>query len=215
MKGFALVIVDMQNYYLRSDSVYAGYYDSIYPGSLSYIRERSFGVTIPNIKKMATVFRKRDLPVIYLRLCGKSPDRLDLHRFFKKTYDDAMGKGFNGVYPVENDPEADIIDELRPEPGDIIVNKTTFSPFSSSGIDSILKSLNVSALVFTGLATSQCVETSARDASDRGYEVYQIDDAQSDYDEMVHEASLYASRGVCGGMIYNTRTFIELMKETI
>lgn len=215
MKGFALVIVDMQNYYLKDDSVYSEYYDSLYPGSLAYIRERSYGVTIPNIKKIKNAFRKLKLPVIYLRLCGSNPERNDLHRFFKKTYEDALLKGFDGVYPVESNHEADVIDELKPEQGDIIINKTTFSPFSSSGIDSILKSMNISTLVLTGLATSQCVETTARDASDRGYEVLQIDDAQADYDETVHEASLFSSRGVCGGMIFSTKILIEMLKESI
>ncbi len=211
MKGLALVIVDMQKYYLESDSVYSAYFNFLYPGTLSYIRERSYGVAIPNIIKIRKTFKSRKLPVIYLRLCGTETDRRDLHRFFRKSYEDGLAKGFNGVYPLQSDTAADIIDELKPDSDDIIINKTTFSPFSSSNIDTILKSMKISALVFTGLATSQCVETTSRDASDRGYEVFHIEDAQADYDETVHEASLYSSRGVCGGSIYDTKSFIELV----
>ncbi len=215
MKGFALVIVDMQKYYLESNSAYSEYFNSLYPGSLTYIRDRSYNIIIPNIMKIKKSFKELNLPVIYLRLCGQDYERKDLHRFFKKTYDDGMARGFAGVYPVETELSADIIDELKPDPEDIIVDKTTFSPFSSSDIDNILKSMNISTLVLTGLATSQCVETTARDASDRGYNIYQIHDAQADYDEMVHEASLYSSRGVCGGAIYDTDSFLELMVESI
>ncbi|HNX22882.1 MAG TPA: isochorismatase family cysteine hydrolase [Spirochaetota bacterium] len=213
MKGFALIIVDMQKYYLESDSVYSGYFNFLYPGSLSYIRDRSYNIAIPNIIKMKKSFKILKLPVIYLRLCGHDLERRDLHRFFKKSYEDGLARGFDGVYPIDTDPAADIIDELKPDSDDTIVNKTTFSPFSSSDIDSVLKSLNITTLVFTGLATSQCVETTARDASDRGYEVFQIHDAQADYDEVVHEASLYSSRGVCGGAIYDTESFLELILE--
>jgi len=213
MNGFALIIVDMQKYYLENDSVYFEYFNSLYPGSLSYIINRSYNITIPNIIKIKKSFKKLNLPVIYLRLCSSKPDRSDLHRFFKKSYEDGLARGYNGVYPVKTETAADIIDELKPEENDLIVNKTTFSPFSSSDIDNILKSMNITTLVFTGLATSQCVETTARDASDRGYDVFHIHDAQADYDEITHDASMYSSRGVCGGAIYDTDSFIELILE--
>jgi len=213
MKGLALVIVDMQKYYLESDSAYSRYFNFLYPGSLSYIMDRSYDVIIPNIIKIKQSFKASDLPVIYLRLCGDDSNRRDLHRFFKKTYEDGLARGYPGVYPLESESAADIVDELKPDSDDIIVNKTTFSPFASSNIDSILKSMGITALVFTGLATSQCVETTARDASDRGYEILQIDDAQADYDELVHQASLYSSRGVCGGTIYDTDSFLELVMK--
>jgi nicotinamidase-related amidase len=215
MKGFALIIVDMQKYYLESNSIYSEYFNSLYPGSLAYIRDRAYSVVIPNIIKIRKSFDNLKLPVIYLRLCGSKSDRSDLHRFFKKSYDDGVVAGFIGVYPVQSEISADVIDELIPDSGDIIINKTTFSPFSSSDIDSILKSMNVTTLVLTGLATSQCVETTARDASDRGYDIYQIHDAQADYDDMTHEASLFSSRGVCGGAIYDTDSFLELIMHPI
>ncbi len=215
MKGFALIIVDMQKYYLESNSVYSEYFNTLYPGSLSYIMDRSYNIAIPNIIKIKSFFRTNSLPVIYLRLCGERADRGDLHRLFKKSYEDGLVRGFAGVYPVQSETAADIIDVLKPEDEDVIVNKTTFSPFASSNIDGILKSMNITTLVFTGLATSQCVETTARDASDRGYEVFLIEDAQADYDEMTHQASLYSSRGVCGGAIYDTDSFLELLTELI
>ncbi len=215
MKGFALIIVDMQKYYLENDSVYSEYFNSLYPGSLAYIKERSYNIAIPNIIKIRNSFKAHNLPVIYLRLCGKKTDRGDLHRLFKKSYEDGLIRGFDGVYPVESEPAADVIEELKPDNEDIIINKTTFSPFASSDIDKILKSMNITTLICTGLATSQCVETTARDASDRGYEIFQIEDAQADYDEMTHNASLYSSRGVCGGAIYDTDSFIELIIESI
>ena len=103
---------------------------------------------------------------------------------------------------------ADVIEEIAPAAEDHIFNKTTFSPFSSTGIMEHLRTSGITRLVFTGLATSQCVETTARDASDMGIEIIHIEDAQADYDESTHMASLYSSRGVCGGNIYSTDEFI-------
>ena len=59
------------------------------------------------------------------------------------------------------------------------------------------------------MSTSQCVETTARDASDRGYHVIHIEDAQADYDEVSHTHSLCSSQGVCGGYIVNTEDVIR------
>jgi nicotinamidase-related amidase len=64
--------------------------------------------------------------------------------------------------------------------------------------------------VFTGLSTSQCVETTARDASERGYHIVHIEDAQADYDELSHASSLYSSQGVCGGFIMTAEEYIRL-----
>ena len=86
---------------------------------------------------------------------------------------------------------------------------------SATDIDRKLKNSGIEGLVFTGLATSQCVETTARDASDRGYSVIHINDAQADYDELTHNASLLSSRGVCGGALYDTSIFIEMMEDII
>jgi nicotinamidase-related amidase len=209
----ALVIVDMQRYYLEENSVYSRYFNFLYPGCLSYIRDRAYKIVIPNIQRLIDFWRNRDLPIVYLRLCSEKSDRTDLHRFFLHSYIDGKRNGYDGVYPLCNEEEADIIPDIAPCTKDIVVNKTTFSPFSLTDIDIRLKSLGISSLIFTGLATSQCVETTARDASDRGYDVIHIEDAQADYDEMTHRASLYSSRGVCGGSLFDTESFIRYYKE--
>ncbi|MBN2079448.1 MAG: cysteine hydrolase [Spirochaetes bacterium] len=197
----ALVIVDMQNYYLRADSPYSRYFDSFKAGCLDYIRNRCNSTVVPNIRLLLKHFRESSLPVVYLRLCGTKPDRSDLHPFFAETYRKALLAGFDGIYPLAKEPMASVIEEIAPIHGETVIDKTTFSAFTATDMDAHLRGLGVSELVFTGLATSQCVETTARDASERGYRVIHIEDAQADYDEMIHSYSLIASQGVCGGFI--------------
>ncbi|HON79638.1 MAG TPA: isochorismatase family cysteine hydrolase [Spirochaetota bacterium] len=204
-----LIIVDMQNYYLQSESSYSRYFDALYPGSLDYIHTRCRDLVVPNIARLITLFRENHEEILYLRLCGRKKDRSDLHRFFRETWEQGKQKGFDDVYPLSSDAMADVIADIAPAAGDHVFNKTTFSPFSSTGIMEQLRVLGITKLVFTGLATSQCVETTARDASDMGIDVIHIEDAQADYDESTHMASLYSSRGVCGGDIYSTGVFIE------
>ena len=52
-----------------------------------------------------------------------------------------------------------------------MVNKTTFGAFTSTGLDHVLRSLGMTSLVVGGILTNVCVETRAREAADRGYEV--------------------------------------------
>jgi nicotinamidase-related amidase len=96
------------------------------------------------------------------------------------------------------------VDEISPLPGETVIDKTTFSPFTATGIDGTLRAMGITTLLFTGLSTSQCVETTARDASDRGYRVIHVEDAQADYDEASHIHSLCSSQSVCGGYIVKT-----------
>ncbi len=205
----ALIVVDMQNYYLRQDSSYYQYFNTLQPGCLDYILTRCETVVIPNIRRLAETFRKKSLAVVYLRLCGTDPERKDLHHFFRETYIKGKRAGFDNVYPLESDPFADVFGEIRPLPGETVINKTTFSPFTGTRIDAVLREQEISTLVFTGLSTSQCVETTARDASDRGYHIIHIEDAQADYDEMSHTSSLYSSQGVCGGYITSTGDYLQ------
>ncbi len=205
----ALIVVDMQNYYLKRESPYCRYFNTLQPGCLNYIITRCETVVIPNIRRLAEGFRKQSLPVVLLRLCGADPDRTDLHHFFRDTYLKGKRAGFDGVYPLESDPWADVIDAIGPRPSDIVINKTTFSPFTGTNIDSLLREKGITTLAFTGLSTSQCVETTARDASDRGYDIIHIEDALADYDEMSHTSSLYSSQGVCGGNITKTGDYIQ------
>jgi nicotinamidase-related amidase len=205
----ALVVVDMQNYYLSPDSSYARYFNFFKAGCLDYIRNRCDETVVPNIQRLLEHFRRASLPVVYLRLCGTKPDRSDLHPFFAETYHKGLLAGFDDVYPLAKDPMAAVIPGISPLRGEIIIDKTTFSPFTSTGVDGLLRRMGVSELVFTGLATSQCVETTARDASDRGYGVIHVEDAQADYDEMIHAYSLIASQGVCGGFVTTAAGYIS------
>jgi biuret amidohydrolase len=205
----ALIVVDMQNYYLKKDSSYYNYFNTVQPGCLAYIESRCETTVIPNIRRLLESFREQSLPVIFLRLCGKDPDRNDLHRFFRDTYIKSKRAGFDNVYPLESHPHADIIDEIKPLPYETVINKTTFSPFTGTDFDVVLRKKKVSILVFTGLSTSQCVETTARDASDRGFHIVHVEDAQADYDELSHTSSLFSSQGVCGGFITKTEDLIQ------
>jgi len=82
--------------------------------------------------------------------------------------------------------------ELAPLPDETVVHKTTFGAFNSSNLDYVLREQGIRNLVVTGISTNCCVETTARDAADRGYGVVICADATADYDEPGHDAALRA-----------------------
>jgi len=215
MADTALVVVDMQEYYLNPASDFYRFAEFRQPGSMSYISERCSKTVIPNIQRLLQFFRDKKKPVIFFKLCGKNRDRSDLHRFFKKEYDRGCSSGFPSVYPLIEEPMSGVLKSIEPLKNEMVYHKTTFSAFHSTPIQKDLKAKKIKNLVFTGLATSQCVETTARDASDCGFRILHVEDAQADYSETFHRVSLYASAAVCGGWLYETDFLIQQMDEVL
>ncbi len=197
----ALVVVDMQNYYLLPQSDFFCYAEKKSPGCMQYIQSRCENTVIPALQKLLAHFRSQKLPVIFLELSSGKKDRTDLHPAFLKAHQKALKEGFENLYPLKNDPLSKTHAAIAPLPHETVWVKTNFSGFTSSALHEILTQKNITDLVFTGLATSQCVDTTARDAADRGFGVIHIEDAQADYTRDFHYASFFASQGICGGRV--------------
>ncbi len=208
----ALIVVDLQRYYLDPKANFRLFPQSKNPSAFDYIDKRCKNSVIPNVKRLLVFFRKHNWPVIYLRLCGQNPDRSDLHDCFRSANEAGVQSGYPGLYPLADEPLAAVHPEIAPIAGEIVLDKVTFSAFTSSDIEDVLLKLGAEELVFCGLATSQCVDTTARDAADRGYPVIHVEDAQADYSEMSHHASLYASQGICGGLVYSTDEVVNSVR---
>jgi nicotinamidase-related amidase len=104
--------------------------------------------------------------------------------------------------------EHEIVDEVAPGPGELVLDKNSSSPFNGTGIDQLLRNLGVDTLVLAGVATDMCVETTARDAADRGYNVVVASDATATFYAAHHDASLSALARVFG-KVWNTETILH------
>lgn len=135
----------------------------------SYRFDRIENVVVPNVQKLLAFFRKHQLRVIYLTLGSLMPDYSDIpahRRAFMKAKNVRRGE-----------KEYEILDEVKPWPGEMVINKTTPSAFNSSEIDSTLRAMDIRYCLFAGVSTHMCVEGTARDASDRGYNSVLVEDA--------------------------------------
>jgi nicotinamidase-related amidase len=207
--NWGLLVVDLQRYYIDPQANFVRYFESVNPGASDYVSQRCHQMVVPKLTRVLERTRGLGRPVIYLRLCGQKEDRSDLHRHFRKSYQEALAAGFADLYPLIHEPLAEVLPEVGPQESDRVINKTTYSGFTSSDLEEQLRALQLDTVVMTGLATSQCVETTARDASDRGFRVVHLEDCQADYHDICHRTSLFASRSVCGGHVYSAREFLQ------
>lgn len=194
----ALVIVDMQEYFLNPASPFSRASERIVPGVLGHFQERGRGVVEPSLRRLLDHFRAHGLPVVFTTVASELPDGRDLMPIFQQRNAASRESVGAPAIPPRNDPWARIVSALEPRPGELVVNKTTYGTFNSTGLDHALRSLGVTALVVGGVVTNVCVETTARDAADRGYDVVLLDDGSAAFSPEIHEATLLSFQGPFG-----------------
>jgi ureidoacrylate peracid hydrolase len=111
----------------------------------------------------------------------------------------------------------DIVSELAPETGDIVMYKHRFSAFYETELDEILKRLRAQYLIFTGCTTSVCVESSIRDAMFRNYSCVLLEDCTAEpigqgLPRSNHEASLLVLQTLFA-WISHSEKFIEALEH--
>ena len=143
-------------------------------GLAGYLSASVFSAVIERSRALTEAFRARGLPVVLVTADGLAPGRTE------------QG-GHLGVLPPGF---ADLVDELAPQPGDILVVKRTWGAFTNSDLAQRLKALGVTQIVLTGIATSFGVESTARQAYEAGFNVTVAVDAVADPRVEAHENSL-------------------------
>jgi nicotinamidase-related amidase len=83
-------------------------------------------------------------------------------------------------------PETAVHNAVAPEPGDIVVRKRRVGAFSTTDLDEQLRAREIDTLILAGISTSGVVLSTLRDAADRDYRVYVLEDAIADHDPEVH-----------------------------
>jgi ureidoacrylate peracid hydrolase len=195
----ALLIVDMQNYTARRDG---GEYRDL---SEQKIEER-FGfffrmlddTALPNLRRLLTVCRRGRIEVLYTIIESLTEDGRDRSLDYK----------ISGLHVPKGSWDARVIEAIAPAEDEIVIPKTSSSPFLSTNIDYVLRNLGVRSLIIAGILTDQCIDSAARDACDLGYLVTIATDACATHSRERHEWSLRNNRGYA-----RQRTTAELVAE--
>ena len=139
---------------------------------------------VTKARALADVFRAKGLPVVLVNAIGGGPGRGRSDESVRaKARADA---GEPSRRPARDPDSADIVPEMNPQPTDHLVSKRTWGAFTSTDLDDYLKGLGVTQIVFSGIATSAGVESSARQAHERGYNVTFATDAMIDGNPELH-----------------------------
>ena len=160
-------------------------------------------LVVPNIKRLLDGFRGAGGEVIYLTVGAAKADCSDAPPHMKKM--------FQALDNFEGSPDHEIIDELKPQTGERVLNKTSIGAFASTGLDHLLRSLGKDQLYMTGVSTNMCVETTAREAADRGYGVTLLEDACATTHEDLHNATITNFQRLFGRVI-STADAVEELK---
>jgi nicotinamidase-related amidase len=106
--------------------------------------------------------------------------------------------------------EHEIIDALKPLPGEHLLRKTSIGAFASTHIDSLLRALGAEQLWLCGVSTNMCVETTAREAADRGYLVTLVEDACGTTHEELHQVTMRNFQRLFGRVRSTAQSLEEL-----
>ncbi|MDA1099556.1 MAG: cysteine hydrolase [Proteobacteria bacterium] len=174
----ALLIVDMQNDFVRQDAPLQ------VPDAVG---------TIAAHQALIAAFRKHGRPVIFTKfLSTKTPSLGWLWSPECEPHTKCCWPGHRRHYP-DLDTALDctaVIDELRPDDGDLIIEKYGYGAFHGTNLNDSLRDMGVGSLAVTGTVTQICVEETARQAFHHRFPTTVVADAVSSFDPELHAATL-------------------------
>lgn len=205
--ALALVMIDMQR-----DFIEPGGFGETLGNDVSLLR-----AIIPKSKELLNGFRTHNLPIIHTRECHK-PDLSDLPdaKRDRGNPDLRIGdEGPMGRILVSGQDGADIIPELYPIKGEIVIDKPGKGAFYNTNLQEILDQLSIKQIVFAGVTTEVCVQTSMREANDRGYDCIVATDATESYFPHFKSITIemIIAQGGIVGWAADTSSIIEALDE--
>ena len=198
----ALVMIDMQRDFLE-------------PGGFGAALGNDVSLLAPALapaKGLLGAFRRHRLPVVHTRE-AHMPDLSDCPPAKRDRGHPQLRIGDMGPMGrilIAGEPGSDIVPDLVPLPGEAVIDKPGKGAFHATPIAAILAMRGITHLVIAGVTTEVCVQTTMREANDRGYECLLIEDATESYFPEFKAATLAMVRAQ-GGIVGWTATSAQLI----
>ena len=206
----AFIVVDMQNAYAKK----GGMLDL----GIGIDESRTNPVIAAN-QRLLSAARAAGVQVFYLQF-GYKPDLSDAGGPLSPNIRKQMAIRMIKERPADHDKLIiegtwgwEIIEELKPEPGDLVVKKARYSGFAGTTLENQLNGLDIRHILFTGVATNVCVESTAREAFFREFWPILIDDAMDHTGpDFTRQATLYNFESKFG-WVTKTDDVLDMMER--
>lgn len=193
----ALLVIDMQNGFVSK----GGSYD------LMGLNISKYSEVVPSLKQLIGFCRKVKIPIFYSQAV-REESGIDLltrsHRILPKSREERIKRR---PICIRGSWDAEIVEELKPNFDDHVVIKRRDSVFQDTEVEVWLRSLGIDSIIFAGIDTSICVESSLRDAFNHGYDIILISDATASNNLNHYNSTLDNIRNYYG-LVMNLDEFI-------
>ncbi len=204
-KKTALIVIDMQR-----DFVEPGGFGETLGNDVTRLQ-----AIIPATAALIAGFRKAGLTIVHTRECHR-PDLADCPPAKKDRGNPKLRIGDPGPMGrilISGEPGADIVPELYPVEGEIVLDKPGKGAFYATPLGDMLKERGITQLVFAGVTTEVCVQTTMREANDRGYECLLAEDATESYFPEFKKAAIdmMTAQGAIVGWVAPVSNIVEAL----
>ena len=207
----ACIVIDMQNDFCHPDGWLAHIGVDVAPA-------RS---PIGPLQTLLPHLRRLSIPVLWVNW-GNRPDLLNISPALRHVYNSTgRGIGLGDPLPKNDAPvltkgswAAAVVDELMPDPTDICIDKYRMSGFWDTPLDSILRNLGRTTLMFAGVNVDQCVMATLQDANFLGYDCILLRDcAATTSPDYCYQATVY-NINQCFGFVSDSKMLIAAVEAT-
>jgi nicotinamidase-related amidase len=201
----ALIVIDMQR-----DFMEPGGFGETLGNDVSLLR-----TTIAPTAALLSAFRAAGITIIHTRE-GHQPDLSDLPDAKLNRGNPTLkigDEGPKGRILIVGEEGQDIVDELKPAPGEAVIDKPGKGAFYATNFGDLLAEKGIKSLLFAGVTTEVCVHTTVREANDRGYECLVLSDCCGSYFPEFHTMALdmIAAQGGIFGWVAPSTAVLEAL----
>jgi nicotinamidase-related amidase len=199
----ALIVIDMQRDFLEP-----GGFGAALGNDISRLQ-----AIVPDTRRLIEGCRRASVPVIHTRECH-APDLSDCPQAKRLRGAPSMRIGDPGPMGrilIRGEPGAEIVPDLFPLPGETVIDKPGKGAFHATSLSAKLADLGTTHLLFAGVTTEVCVQTTMREANDRGFDSLLVEDATESYFPEFKASTLAMIRAQ-GGIVGWTSTVSRVLE---
>ena len=173
----ALLSIDVQNTYMTPSD------DPVERARWAPFYERMQEIVVPRTAKLQNSFRQHGMDVLHARIACLLENGEDRSLSQKKP-------GWNYLLLPKDREDAQIVAELAPREGEIVVTKTTDSALTGTNLRLVLHNMGVKNVVLTGIFTDQCISSTVRSLADESFNVILVEDCCAAGTDELHRKEL-------------------------